>query len=279
MDGPALTGNGIGGGGGSQGGGGSPSITANNASGDSLQFGNAGSAGGGSDSARIWSPSNAERSNGGTAGSGNASATAANSSSQGTAAGAGGSSNSLRPEGYVVGQPAREQPQQPIRVAASGDLAAENAGHGYALRPGEWQPSPDPMPTPPKEKPDDQEKRRKEKKDLAARRGDDWGLKDASRGSVGVTRPIRIECYPDRLVVISDRRPVANKVIPMGPRTESAVDPLIAGVWECMDGWGIAGHGMYWRPILQVSVAPGAEQRYADLSASLENSGLIVERK
>ena len=41
----------------------------------------------------------------------------------------------------------------------------------------------------------------------------------------------------------------------------------------------MAGRGMYWRPVLQVSVAPDAQQRFAELAALLEGSGLTVERK
>ena len=100
---------------------------------------------------------------------------------------------------------------------------------------------------------------------LAERRGEDWGLRDAAHGSVGVTRPIRVECYADRLVVISDRNPADNKVISLGPRTVSSIDPFISAVWGQIEAWGIAGRGMYWRPVLQVSVAPDAEERFADL--------------
>jgi hypothetical protein len=46
-----------------------------------------------------------------------------------------------------------------------------------------------------------------------------------------------------------------------------------------MDSWGIAGRGMYWRPILHVYNAPGAEGRADDLEALLEGSGLEVKRK
>ena len=53
------------------------------------------------------------------------------------------------------------------------------------------------------------------------------------------------------------------KIIAMTGRTAAAVDPLVTAIWEQMDAWGIAGKGMYWRPILQVYVAPGAEQRFA----------------
>jgi hypothetical protein len=46
-----------------------------------------------------------------------------------------------------------------------------------------------------------------------------------------------------------------------------------------MKTWGIAGRGMYWRPILSIEVTPDAEFRYAELKSLLDDSGLIVERK
>ena len=41
----------------------------------------------------------------------------------------------------------------------------------------------------------------------------------------------------------------------------------------------MAGRGMYWRPVLQVYVAPDAERRFADLATLLAGSGLTIERK
>ena len=137
------------------------------------------------------------------------------------------------------------------------------------MRPGEWEPTPDPPPKPREEKKDEDQFGRKKPhetpKSLAERRGEDWGLRDAARGSVGVTRPIRIECHADRLVVLSDRNPADNKVIPLGPRTASSVDTFISAIWDHIGAWGIAGRGMYWRPVLQVAVAPDGEERFADL--------------
>jgi hypothetical protein len=182
-----------------------------------------------------------------------------------------------RPDGYVVGQPAREQPAP----TASSDAVASGDMHSRVLRPGDWEPTPDP---PPKKRDDKDEKdddnpSSKHSKSLASKRGADWGLRDTGRGSVGVVRPIRIECYGDHLMVVSERNPDANKVIAMGPRTAAAIDPLISAVWERMETWGIAGRGMFWRPVLQVYVAPDADRRFAELSTLLEGSGLMVERK
>ena len=46
-----------------------------------------------------------------------------------------------------------------------------------------------------------------------------------------------------------------------------------------LKAWGIAGRGMYWRPVLLIEVTPDAEFRYAELKALLDNSGLIVQRR
>ena len=66
----------------------------------------------------------------------------------------------------------------------------------------------------------------------------------------------------------------AKEIMPFG-----VLPRLVSGVWERMESWGIAGRGMYWRPLLQVDVAPGAERRFVELAALLEGSGMMVERK
>jgi hypothetical protein len=162
------------------------------------------------------------------------------------------------PEDFVAGQPPRERTGE-----ASG---------GTPLRPGEWQPRPD---QPPPRKPDD----KPPPDSLAAKRGADWGLRDAARGSTGIQRPIRVECYADRLSVISETNPANARHIPLGPRVADSIDTFVSAVWEQVESWGIAGQGMYWRPVLYVHVAPGGEQRFSELSALLEGSGLIVKRK
>ena len=104
-------------------------------------------------------------------------------------------------------------------------------------------------------------------------------MPDAVQGSVPFRRSLRIVCHPDRLVVLPEKGAVHGKVIRLGPRTEDAIDELVAAVWRRIDLWGIAGRNMYWRPVLKVDVAPNAGQRFADLQILLDDSGLIVERK
>jgi hypothetical protein len=103
-------------------------------------------------------------------------------------------------------------------------------------------------------------------------------LPNAARGSVPITSPIRIDCYTDRLLLVPEKGLGQPKVIPLGPRTQDSVDALIADVWEYIERWGSAGNGMYWRPVLNVHVAPNAQARYSDLQTLLEGSGLEVKR-
>jgi len=152
-----------------------------------------------------------------------------------------------------------------------------NAQVAAPLRPGEWYPA-EPYRSASEEKPPDKNDSKKDTKSLAKDRGRDWGLRDASRSAIAMTRPIRVHCWSDHLVLLSEQG-WADKTIPFEGRTEKAIDKFIHAVWEHMDTWGIAGRGMYWRPILEVYIAPGGEDRFAEFKALLEGSGLNVERK
>ena len=96
---------------------------------------------------------------------------------------------------------------------------------------------------------------------------------------MAVTRPIRVDCYADRLVLVPEEGNHSPRTVPLDGPAEGSIDKFISAVWEHMDSWGIAGKGMYWRPVLKVRVAPGGQRRFAEISRLLEDSGLAVERK
>jgi hypothetical protein len=114
---------------------------------------------------------------------------------------------------------------------------------------------------------------------LAKKRGRDWGLPDASQAAVAVTRPVFLECRPDRLVILPEEGTGGGKEIALGGKTQEAVEDLVSAVWAHMKTWGIAGKGLYWKPTLLMDVAPGAEARYAELETLLADSGLEVKRR
>lgn len=115
---------------------------------------------------------------------------------------------------------------------------------------------------------------------LAERRGKNWGLPEESRGASPVTRPVRLECREDAIFVMADDGShLAEEIISFGSETVESVDPLIAAVWKHIEGWGIAGNGMYWHPVLVLDVQPGGDRRAQELEALLADSGIEVRQR
>lgn len=114
---------------------------------------------------------------------------------------------------------------------------------------------------------------------LANRRGRDWGLRYAAPTATPVTRPLRIVCYGDRIIVLTDDPKRAPKQIALKPQTRDSADDFIAAVWDEIKAWGIAGKGMYWRPILSFDVHAGGDRRYQEFARLLDGSGFEVRRR
>lgn len=114
---------------------------------------------------------------------------------------------------------------------------------------------------------------------LAESRGKNWGLPDAPRANVPITRKILLQVDAEHLTLRSDSRQDQHpRVIQLSERTEDNMDELVSGIWTRIESWGTAGAQMYWLPVLSVDVQPGGERRYEDLKALLHDSGIKVER-
>jgi hypothetical protein len=113
------------------------------------------------------------------------------------------------------------------------------------------------------------------------RRGTNWGLPAAAGRTTGITRPIHIALLADRFVLVpdpgDDHPPRHLRVSPRLAQRE--VDALVAAVQKEMTGWGLAVENGYWKPVLEVEVAPDAEQHFADLQTALHSSGFELHRK
>ncbi|MEM8678856.1 MAG: hypothetical protein AAGF97_05795 [Planctomycetota bacterium] len=107
--------------------------------------------------------------------------------------------------------------------------------------------------------------------------GANWGLPNATSGAIGITRPIYLVCSHE---AVSFERGAAGSIpVPFRGPTGSAIQPFIEQVWQQIEGWGIAGSGVYWKPILKVKVAPGGETRFEEFAQLLRGSGLEIVRR
>jgi hypothetical protein len=106
-------------------------------------------------------------------------------------------------------------------------------------------------------------------------RGKDWALGQKPPKAVPVRRTIRVAVQKDQLLISPDAGPAtAGKVVAMKGDTVESVDEFVKQVRDHIDGWGIAGTNLYWRPVVVLTVAPDAHQRASDLERLLKNSGL-----
>ena len=115
---------------------------------------------------------------------------------------------------------------------------------------------------------------------MALTKGQNWALPDSAATATGITRPITIHCYPDRLVIMADRREARDpQTVPLDGATRDSMEAFVSAIWTHMEHWGMAVAGGYWKPTLKVTVFPGAETRFWELQALLAGSGIDVERR
>lgn len=115
---------------------------------------------------------------------------------------------------------------------------------------------------------------------LSDSKGSNWALPNSAAGSTGFTRPIRVICAADRLLIIPDHVTAETPtVIPIRRDTRGAMDEFVSSIWKRVESWGIAGPRAYWKPVLSVDVAQGGEQTFAELQVLLRDSGLDVQRR
>jgi hypothetical protein len=114
---------------------------------------------------------------------------------------------------------------------------------------------------------------------LASSQGTNWGLPGYSSGAFGISRPILLHCTAEQLILLEQPGTKEEKRFALDSSTRSAVQELVPALWNCMESWGMAGQGMYWKPLLKVSVAPGGEPHFQQIKQLLHESGINVERR
>ncbi len=112
-------------------------------------------------------------------------------------------------------------------------------------------------------------------------RGADWALPNKNVYSTAITRPIRVQIFGDRLVIVPERgeRQRARTVPLPDAQVRPQIETFVSEVWSHTEGWGLAVLNGYWKPILRVEVAPGADAQFREFEQLMSGSGLEVERK
>ncbi len=115
---------------------------------------------------------------------------------------------------------------------------------------------------------------------IARQRGANWALPQSAFTSTGITRPIQVELHQDRLVILPDRGDHRDpQTFPLQDSMRRSIPSIVTGVWNHTERWGMAVAGGYWKPVIRVHVAPGADRRFRELDALMQDSGIDVEQR
>jgi hypothetical protein len=103
---------------------------------------------------------------------------------------------------------------------------------------------------------------------------------DTAHGATPLTRSIHVQCYGDRIIVVAardDKR--GSRIILLDQHPQVVIEDLFGEVTKRVEGWGIAGRGMYWRPRMVLDIQPGGDARGAELHELLVSGGMDAEIK
>jgi len=162
------------------------------------------------------------------------------------------------------------------RVASTVQGQAGASG-GEALRPGQWEDRMSPSGTGQGASSATSSGGSHQQAAQAVKRRKVWTTDRVPMGAVPFVRAIRVNCSAERLIVSPEPGIDSGRVVYFMTDPGKAADDLIDIVVERMELWGMAGEGMYWRPVLEVSIEPGGRQRFEQLDYLLDGSGLRVE--
>ena len=114
-------------------------------------------------------------------------------------------------------------------------------------------------------------------RELVQRQGRDWAIPESMAGLGGnaIIRTIRVQCYPDRFVLLPSKNEGATEVFAFfNGDVNRATLELATALRDRIDTWGPALPGGRWQPRLEVEITPNSEMRFHQLRTLMNGSGI-----
>jgi hypothetical protein len=116
---------------------------------------------------------------------------------------------------------------------------------------------------------------------IANTRGSNWAVNQPKQRSVAIRRTIHAVVRDNQMILLpgsyARRNEGTGKPISLDQPVDTISDEFSGAVKERIDDWGLAGSGMYWRPVLELTVEPGAQMTATRISHLLHDSGVEVQ--
>ena len=116
---------------------------------------------------------------------------------------------------------------------------------------------------------------------IADSQGRNWAVKSGGRSSVPIRRPIQVVVRQNQIALLPSRHALdgeaaTGKVISLDQPVNQISNEFRNALRTHIEEWGLAGSGLYWRPMLKLHVGPGAEQTAEQVIRLMKNSGVEV---
>lgn len=116
---------------------------------------------------------------------------------------------------------------------------------------------------------------------IAETHGQNWATPNQSQGAVPLRRTIEVVVRENQIALLPNRhvsRYNSNEgqVISLNQPGNQVADQFVAALRSQIDEWGLAGSGLYWRPVLKMNVGPDAHHTAERVVRLLQNSGVEI---
>ena len=117
---------------------------------------------------------------------------------------------------------------------------------------------------------------------IAESRGKNWAIERGAHGAVPIRRPIHVVVRQDQIALLPSRHAhdgveATGTVISLNQSPSQISTEFVAALRARVDEWGLAGNGLYWRPVLELNIAPDAQQTAQSVRRLLHDSGVEIQ--
>lgn len=115
--------------------------------------------------------------------------------------------------------------------------------------------------------------------DVTASKGANLDPPRGQSGSVPIRRSIHLVVRADHVAILPERSTASGpafggKEIQIPGATEASLDEIVKALRSHVEEWGIAGRGLFWRPVLVLDVGPDGWRRAEELERLFKRRGI-----
>jgi hypothetical protein len=112
-------------------------------------------------------------------------------------------------------------------------------------------------------------------------RGKNWAIRHANASQIPIRRTIQIEVRGDALAILAEASSTnsaaaTGREFPFRDAPLAAYEDLLSAVDRRIEDWGMAGQGLYWRPVIELRIGADGDRRVDDLVRLLEHGGAEI---